>query len=193
MAWLEDALEEYKKLPMWGKIAAGGAIVATAGLAYYEHRKGQGATTSNAIGGALTGPSSATDTSGAGGNSSIFPMTNGVPILPPGYNPIYNPSSGTLEGYQQPPPPTPPTGGGTILPAPVPTPGPVRLPPQPSPRPVHPPAPKLKTYTVVKGDNLSEIAAKLHYQGGWQALYAANKGVVGSNPNLIKPGQVLKV
>ena len=27
--------------------------------------------------------------------------------------------------------------------------------------------------------------------GGWQALYAANKAVIGPNPNLIKPGQVL--
>jgi len=27
--------------------------------------------------------------------------------------------------------------------------------------------------------------------GGWQALYAANKAVIGPNPNMIKPGQVL--
>lgn len=50
-----------------------------------------------------------------------------------------------------------------------------------------------KAYTVVKGDTLSGIAAKLHYPGGWQALYAKNKGVVGSNPNLIKPGEVLQL
>lgn len=48
-------------------------------------------------------------------------------------------------------------------------------------------------YTVVKGDTLSGIAAKFHYPGGWQALYAANRKVIGPNPNLIKPGEVLTV
>jgi lysozyme len=46
------------------------------------------------------------------------------------------------------------------------------------------------TYTVQKGDTLSGIAAKLNYPGGWQALAAAN-GI--TNPNVIFPGQVLKV
>lgn len=49
------------------------------------------------------------------------------------------------------------------------------------------------TYTVVKGDTLSGIAAKFKYPGGWQALYAKNRAVIGGNPNLIKPGQVLQV
>lgn len=53
--------------------------------------------------------------------------------------------------------------------------------------------PKAKTYTVVKGDTLSGIASKLHYPGGWQALYSKNKSTIGSNPNLIKPGQVLQL
>lgn len=48
-----------------------------------------------------------------------------------------------------------------------------------------------KTYTVKAGDTLSGIANKLHYPGGWQALYAKNKGVIGNNPNDIKPGEVL--
>jgi LysM repeat protein len=48
-----------------------------------------------------------------------------------------------------------------------------------------------KTYTVKPGDTLSGIAAKLHYPGGWQALYAKNKAAVGPNPNLIHPGLVL--
>lgn len=46
------------------------------------------------------------------------------------------------------------------------------------------------TYTVKKGDTLSGIASKLGYPGGWQALATAN-GI--ANPNLIYPGQVLKV
>lgn len=55
------------------------------------------------------------------------------------------------------------------------------------------PPPKAKTYTVKSGDSLSAIAAKLHYPGGWQALYAKNKAAVGSNPNLIHPGLVLQL
>lgn len=46
-----------------------------------------------------------------------------------------------------------------------------------------------KTYTVVSGDTLSGIAAK---EGvNWHTLYSENASVVGSNPNLIYPGQVL--
>lgn len=46
------------------------------------------------------------------------------------------------------------------------------------------------SYTVVSGDTLSEIAAK-HGLKNWQALYSENEKVVGANPNLIFPGQVL--
>lgn len=53
--------------------------------------------------------------------------------------------------------------------------------------------PRPKTYTVKAGDTLSGIAAKLHYPGGWQALYAKNKAAVGSNPDLIHPGLVLQL
>ena len=48
-----------------------------------------------------------------------------------------------------------------------------------------------KTYTVKKGDTLSGIAAK--YGTTWQKLYEKNKSVIGSNPNLIYPGQVLTI
>ena len=46
-------------------------------------------------------------------------------------------------------------------------------------------------YTVAPGDTLSAIAAALGVPGGWQALYAANRPVIGSDPNLIRPGVVL--
>jgi len=46
-------------------------------------------------------------------------------------------------------------------------------------------------YSVVPGDTLSAIAAALAVPGGWQALYAANRAVVGSDPGLIRPGTVL--
>lgn len=47
------------------------------------------------------------------------------------------------------------------------------------------------TYTVKKGDTLSGIAAK--YGMTWQQVYARNKFVIGNNPNIIKPGQVLVI
>ena len=46
-------------------------------------------------------------------------------------------------------------------------------------------------YTVVRGDSLSEIAETEHVSGGWQRLYAANRRTVGSDPDLIMPGQRL--
>ena len=46
-------------------------------------------------------------------------------------------------------------------------------------------------YTVRSGDTLSGIASK--YGTTWQKIYNDNKSVIGSNPNLIKPGQVLTI
>ncbi|WP_037617880.1 transglycosylase family protein [Streptomyces aureus] len=46
-------------------------------------------------------------------------------------------------------------------------------------------------YTVVRGDTLSGIADSRHVQGGWQGLYEANRTTVGSDPDLIMPGQRL--
>jgi LysM repeat protein len=46
-------------------------------------------------------------------------------------------------------------------------------------------------YTVVAGDTLAGIAARLAVRGGWPALYAANRPLIGSDPNVIRPGIVL--
>ena len=48
------------------------------------------------------------------------------------------------------------------------------------------------TYVVKSGDTLSEIAASHHVAGGWQSLLQLNKGQI-SNPNLIFPGQTIKL
>lgn len=46
-------------------------------------------------------------------------------------------------------------------------------------------------YTVRPGDSLSGIVAEHELDGGWKALYAANRETVGADPDLILPGQSL--
>jgi len=57
------------------------------------------------------------------------------------------------------------------------------------------PAPaQTTTYTVVKGDTLWKIAKHFYGDGNqWRAIYEANKSVIGGNPDLIYPGQVLTI
>lgn len=51
-----------------------------------------------------------------------------------------------------------------------------------------------RSYTVVSGDCLWRIAKKYYGKGSeWRKIYDANKSVIGSNPNLIYPGQVLVI
>ncbi|WP_308082208.1 LysM peptidoglycan-binding domain-containing protein, partial [Streptomyces sp. NK15101] len=46
-------------------------------------------------------------------------------------------------------------------------------------------------YTVRPGDSLSGIARENELPGGWTALYDANRQTVGTDPDLILPGQSL--
>jgi hypothetical protein len=48
-------------------------------------------------------------------------------------------------------------------------------------------------YTVRAGDSLWGIADSLGLQGGWSELYAENRRTVGTDPDLILPGQTLAV
>jgi murein DD-endopeptidase MepM/ murein hydrolase activator NlpD len=50
---------------------------------------------------------------------------------------------------------------------------------------------RTEMYTVVRGDTLSGIADREDVRGGWQGLYAANRTTIGSDPDLILPGQRL--
>lgn len=50
-----------------------------------------------------------------------------------------------------------------------------------------------QSYTVKAGDCLSTIAKKLTGSANWKAIYEQNKSVIGSNPNMIKSGQVLTI
>lgn len=51
-----------------------------------------------------------------------------------------------------------------------------------------------QTYTVVRGDCLWNIAKRFYGSGAkYTVIYNANRGVIGGNPNLIYPGQVLTI
>ena len=58
-------------------------------------------------------------------------------------------------------------------------------------------APKIKTeHTVSAGETLGALALKYYgsaVKDKWMKIYEANKAVIGDNPNVIKPGQVLKI
>lgn len=68
---------------------------------------------------------------------------------------------------------------------------------KPAPKPAGTSAPKHaapaggSVHVVVRGDTLSEIAAATHLD--WHQLYSANRDVIGSNPDLIFPGQALNL
>jgi nucleoid-associated protein YgaU len=50
-----------------------------------------------------------------------------------------------------------------------------------------------ETYVVVKGDSLSKIAKRQYGDANkWRAIYEANKGLI-NDPDLIYPGQELKL
>ena len=49
-----------------------------------------------------------------------------------------------------------------------------------------------RSYTVRPGDTLSGIASGLG-MSDWRPLYEANRSVIGPDPDLIRPGQVLTV
>ncbi|NEY36627.1 peptidoglycan DD-metalloendopeptidase family protein [Streptomyces sp. PRKS01-65] len=63
-------------------------------------------------------------------------------------------------------------------------------------RPQTPPqsrAGQAEMYTVITGDTLSGIAEAERVEGGWQGLYAANRRTVGADPDMILPGQRLRL
>ena len=68
----------------------------------------------------------------------------------------------------------------------------VEAPAAPAAAPVAAPKAAAGTYTVVPGDSLSLIAAKLGVAGGYQAIAAANTDII-YNVDLIFPGQVLTI
>jgi nucleoid-associated protein YgaU len=63
---------------------------------------------------------------------------------------------------------------------------------KPAPAPPEP-EPEFTFYTIVSGDSLWKIAARFYGNGAkWQTLFEENKEVI-QNPDLIYPGQVIRV
>ena len=55
------------------------------------------------------------------------------------------------------------------------------------------PAPGGRMYSVQPGDSLSKIAKKFYGNASaWNKIFQANKDTI-SNPDLIRPGQVLRI
>jgi nucleoid-associated protein YgaU len=49
-------------------------------------------------------------------------------------------------------------------------------------------------YTVQSGDTLSSIAQRAYGDANqWPKIYDANRQVIGNDPNLIRPGEVLYI
>ena len=65
--------------------------------------------------------------------------------------------------------------------------------PQQTPEPTHPAEPAGRTYIVAKGDSLSLIAKREYGDAAkWRKIYDANRDII-KNPDLIYPGQKLKI
>ena len=55
---------------------------------------------------------------------------------------------------------------------------------------------KPDTYTVMAGDTLGRIASYWEVyndRGQWKRIYDANRGAIGSDPNVLQPGTVLSI
>ncbi|MBF9071139.1 LysM peptidoglycan-binding domain-containing protein [Streptacidiphilus fuscans] len=83
----------------------------------------------------------------------------------------------------------PPVSKPPVTTPPVATPPPVTTPPVTTPPTGTVPA----TYTVRAGDSLASIASHFHLPGGWPALYARNRAVIGPDPNALNAGTVLRL
>lgn len=197
-----SALSRVPKIYLYGAGAAG-----IAGLALFMRKR---SAAKNGQTGATTPASttSAQDLAEATYDTSVYDSYNDLqseyqglqsevnglvqPVSPgntnPNPSPVPTPTPPvTVQGGNPPHGPTPP------VPAPPsPTPKPTPTPPKPTPTPTK------RTQVVGKWPawNGSLFGIAQHYYGNgnqWPKIYAANKSLIGTNPNLIKPGQVLTI
>ncbi|MEV6249287.1 transglycosylase family protein [Streptomyces sp. NPDC051742] len=50
-----------------------------------------------------------------------------------------------------------------------------------------------RVHTVRPGDTLSSVARRFAIKGGWQALYKANRDLIGADPNRVVVGTMLRI
>ncbi|MFE3073924.1 transglycosylase family protein [Streptomyces sp. NPDC059247] len=50
-----------------------------------------------------------------------------------------------------------------------------------------------RVHTVQSGDTLSSIARRFGVEGGWQALYTANRELIGADPDRLVIGTMLRI
>lgn len=134
-SFVGDSVEEFKKLPVWGKVLAGGVFVVVGYFGYQAYQTNKSSTAQTVAGTtSLTGTTgAAVDPNAQAASTSPFSSVNGVPLLPSNVNPVED-AAGNLLGYQvgsttntsatspvtaSPPATTSQPGGGNA-PAPVP-------------------------------------------------------------------------
>ncbi|WP_033219747.1 transglycosylase family protein [Kitasatospora phosalacinea] len=124
---------------------------------------------------------------GDGNGSGLFPT---LPVTP-----SPSPSDGT--GTSGTTPDASPTGTATSPAAGSPTTPAAPAEPTAQATPAAPATPaadrSAQPYTVTPGDTLAAIARQHALGGGWSELYESNHQVVGEDPDLIRPGQVLEL
>jgi resuscitation-promoting factor RpfA len=140
-----------------------------------------------------------------GWGAPLTPAEDGAPPRPADDGVPEGPDEGAppATGGATPPPEQPPVAPPAPAPSPAPaTPAPSPAPatPAPSPAPATPSAAASDAHVVTAGDTLWSITAghlpdgatAADIAGAWPRWYEANRDVVGSDPDLIRPGQHLR-
>ncbi|RAJ36901.1 LysM domain-containing protein [Kitasatospora sp. SolWspMP-SS2h] len=122
-----------------------------------------------------------TNDGNGGGLLPTLPVTPSPgPSTGTGDTPEASPSGGTTTAPSAGSGTTAPTGASTAPAAPT-----------TSTAPAPAASPSAQPYTVGPGDTLASIARSNAVGGGWSELYRSNQQLIGENPDLIRPGQVL--
>lgn len=170
-----------------GLVVGAGAVVAFGLYSLNKNKNAAAGTTTAAAYDPTTGMpvgTAVSDTSGTDTFNALEPILAQLQNTVDGLNvtPV-----ATSSPKPAPKPAIPVPKNGTPKPKPKPPvrhTGPVRSPV----KPLHKP---LTQVTVKRGDTLWGIAQAHHTT--WQKIWSSNRGVIGSNPNLIKPGQRLTI
>lgn len=140
-------------------------------------------------GGGGLGGASAPDDSAAFAEILALLQAQGTHTTPPGSEPAEQEPPSPEPIKKEPPGPKPPVKKKEKGP-----PGPEPPIKEKEPPDEHKKKQHEREYTVEKGDTLSKIATKeYHNAGDWHKIYAANRSIIGPNPNEIKPGERLKI